>query len=156
MKKREKCYQILNNNVEIDGVLVTKSTIVYYDEIGLEETKENYDINTTIKEGYIPIYLNRDVPSLYESLDYEIQKIYLSVTADENSLDENGELTLISKERITNGIRLLYSEKISNIVNLQESIERFVLDNTQIPQLIIDERETLKLEYHNLISYLGL
>ena len=156
MKKREKCYQILNNEVEIDGLIINKSSVVYYDEIGLEETRETYNTNTIIKEGYIPIYLNMDVPSLYESLDDEIKKIYLTVTIDENTLDVNGELNTVGKEKINNEIRLLYSEKISNIKNLRESIERFIMDNTPIPQTIIDEREVLKTEYHNLISYLGL
>ena len=80
----------------------------------------------------------------------------MSVTADENSLDETGELTLEGKEKLKLEIRLLYSEKITRIPNLQESVERFVIDGTMIPQTIIDEREVLKTEYHNLISYLGL
>lgn len=156
MKKREKCYQLLNTNTEINGTVFNKTTIVYYDEIGLEETRENYNPYDKIKDGYIPMYLTLDTPLIYDSLNDEIKNLYLTVINDSSLLDENGDLTFEGKEKLKTEIRLLYSEKISTIVNLQESIERSVIDGAPIPQAIIDERELLKTEYHNLISYLGL
>lgn len=156
MKIREKCYQILNTNTEINGTVINKTIIVYYDEIGLEETRENYNPSDKIKEGYIPIYLTLETPIVYETLDDEIKKIYLTVTNDSTLLDETGELTLEGKENLKSEIRLLYSQKISQVIGMQESVERYVLDGTQIPQEIVDEREALKTEYHNIISYLGI
>lgn len=156
MKTKEKCYQIINTVVDINGSNVTKSNIVYYDEIGLEETRENYNPSDKIKDGYVPLYLTVDVPIQYDSLDNDIKNIYLTVINDSSLLDENGDLTTEGNEKLKLEIRLSYSEKISNISNLQESVERFVIDGTPIPQTIIDEREVLKTEYHNLISYLGI
>ncbi len=156
MEKRKKFYQLLDNETEINGSIIKKTTIVYYDENGIEETRENYNDLDVIREGYIPIYLTLDVPVLYETLSDEIKNVYLVVTNDQTSLDEDGNLTEFGKTEIKNKIRLIYSEKISNIPNLRESVERYVLGDEVIPQIILDERETLKTEYHNLISYLGL
>lgn len=47
-------------------------------------------------------------------------------------------------------LSLLYSEKISNIIGIRESIERKAIDGTEIPKQIIDERERLKQEYNTL------
>ena len=126
MKKREKFYQILDTNVEINGSTITKATIVYYDEIGLEETRETYNSSHKIKDGYVPQYLTLDTPPLYDSLNDEIKKLYLKVICDSSSLDESEELTLEGKEKLKLEIRLVYSEKISNIINLQESVERTI------------------------------
>jgi len=156
MKKNEKFYQIINSTVEINGELINKSMIVYYNEIGLEELRENFNENSVIREGYVPIYLTISVPLIYESLSDEIKKLYLLTINDDSLLTEDGDLNINGKEVLKNKIRILYSQKISQIEGMQETIERYVLDGTTIPQEMIDKREILKLEYHNIISYLGI
>lgn len=44
-------------------------------------------------------------------------------------------------------IRKEYSHRISSIDGLQEAIERKLIDGTEIPQNLLDERELLKEEY---------
>lgn len=156
MKKKEKCYQILTSDVVINGLPITKSTIVYYDEIGIEETRENYDNNTIIKEGYIPIYLTVEVTGIYNTVSNEIKDLYLETISVDGNLNEDETLTINGRDTFKNKIRTLYSQKISQIDGMRESVERYSLDGTPIPQSIIDERETLKTEYHNLVTYLGL
>jgi predicted HTH transcriptional regulator len=156
MKKKEKFYQILSNNFIINGITKVKQSIVYYDAFGVEELKESYDSDTKIKEGYIPLHMTLDVPIEYEPLNKEIKNLYLSVITNENGLDTEGNLNQTGKENLKKEIRHLYSKKISNIIGLQEYLERNTFDSTPIPQEIIESRNVLKLEYHNLINFLGL
>lgn len=156
MKKRDKFYQILNNSVEINGISVVKTTIVYYDEYGLEETRESFNDGDKIKDGYIPIYLMAEVPSLYSTLPKEIKNFYLLTINDNDLVDEYGNLNNSGKEFLKLKIRKLYSNKISNIDGMQEYVERNQIDGTPIPQNITDNRDVLKNEYHNIINYLGL
>ena len=69
MKKKEKFYQILDNTINVNGVLKEKYTIVYYDNFGVEELREGYDSNVKIKDGYLPIHLTLEVPTEYENLN---------------------------------------------------------------------------------------
>lgn len=156
MKKKEKFYQILNNSINVNGVLKEKHTIVYYDHFGIEELREGYDSNVKIKDGYIPIHLTLEVPIGYENLNDEIKNLYLTVITNENFLDSDGNLNVLGKESLKKEIRLVYSKKISNIVGLQEYVERNILDSTPIPNEIVNSRDELKTEYHSLINFLGL
>jgi len=149
----KKTYQIISNNSTYDDL---KKTIVYYDEYGIEETKENYTENYTIRDGYKEIYLTKEVPLLFQSLSDEIKKLYLLTIKNDSLCDDNGELNYLGKEELKNKIRKLYSNKISNIDGMREYVERFIIDSTSLPQNIIDDRESLKTEYHDLINYLGL
>jgi len=80
----------------------------------------------------------------------------LTVITNENYLDSDGNLNVLGKESLKKEIRLVYSKKISNIVGLQEYVERNILDSTPIPNEIVNSRDELKTEYHSLINFLGL
>ena len=146
--KKEKYYQIFT--------VLNKKTVVYYDENNIEEFRENYILGYVVKEGYIPFQLTLKVPEIYNTVSEEIKNLYLETISDSENINDDNTLTIVGNEILNIKIRLFYSEKISNIINLKESVERFVIDGTTIPQTIIDERELLKTEYHNLIVYLGL
>jgi nicotinamide riboside kinase len=149
----KKTYQIISNNTIPNNL---KKTIVYYNECGIEETKENYSENYKIRNGYTEFYLTKEVPVLYQSLSEEIKELYLLIIKNEIFCDDEGELNSLGKEELKNKIRNLYSNKISNINGMREYVERFIIDSTSLPQNITDERESLKTEYHDLINYLGL
>jgi hypothetical protein len=146
--KKEKYYQIIT--------VLNKKTVVYYDENNIEEFRENYVSGYVIKEGYISFHLTLEVPEIYNTVSEEIKNLYLNVILDGENINEDNTLTVTGSETLKHKIRVLYSEKISNIFNLRESVERYVLGGELIPQTIMDQRETLKTEYHNLITYLGL
>ena len=146
--KKNKYYQIIT--------VQTKTTIIYYDENNIEEFRENYINGYVIREGYVPLYLTLETPEIYNTVDVKVKNLYLETISVDENINEDNTLTTTGIELLNYKIRNLYSEKISTISGLQESVERFALDGTTIPQTIIDERETLKTEYHNLISYLGL
>ena len=146
--KKNKYYQIITAQ--------TKTTIIYYDENNIEEFRENYINGYVIREGYVPLYLTLETPEIYNTVDVKVKNLYLETISVDENINEDNTLTTTGIELLNYKIRNLYSEKISTISGLQESVERFALDGTTIPQTIIDERETLKTEYHNLISYLGL
>jgi len=146
--KKEKYYQIIT--------VLNKKTVVYYDENNIEEFRENYVSGYDIKEGYISFHLTLEVPEIYNTVSEEIKNLYLNVILDGENINEDNTLTVTGSETLKHKIRVLYSEKISNIFNLRESVERYVLGGELIPQTIMDQRETLKTEYHNLITYLGL
>lgn len=52
--------------------------------------------------------------------------------------------------------RKKYSTMISNISGMKEAIERFIMDETPIPETIISERERLKTEFHTITDQFNI
>lgn len=101
-------------------------------------TKGGYTINEdkviVPMQDYLPLYQD-----------------YLVYLAEMNPLiDTDYETPEEIKDKILI-IRKEYSDKISGISGMQEAIERKLIDGTEIPKSILDERETLKAEYKTMI-----
>jgi hypothetical protein len=64
-----------------------------------------------------------------------------------NPVDFTENLTDLEVEYKLNCFRQECSESISNIQGLQESIERKIINNTDIPLEILNKRESIKEDY---------
>jgi hypothetical protein len=140
-------YQI----IQVDG----QSIIVYYQD-NIEITRETYNSSYVIRTGYeeknkMTLPEGHSIP--FNEGEY-LYDFYLELLKDDTNLNENGFLSTIGNNAFIQEIRKVYSQKISNIVGMQEAVERFVIDNTPIPQTIINQRDALKTEFFSITNTL--
>jgi hypothetical protein len=96
-----------------------------------------------VNENGIVIPMDEDSP-LYPD--------YATYVLGGNSVDFTDYITSEEIEDSKIKIRKEYSYRISNIEGFQEALERKILDGTEIPQNILDERESLRIEYRDRIG----
>jgi len=99
----------------------------------------------TTNGGYIIDENNTIIPMIESSLLYQDYRTYVIggnevFTTDYKTPEEIAEKIL--------AIRKEYSYRISSIEGMQEAIERKLIDGTEIPQNLLDERNLIKEEYH--------
>lgn len=103
-----------------------------------------------LEDGFVIIEVldKPDFPHLIitQEIEYDFNNLINPIL--KNDLSGFEEL-IIDKEVLITSLKQEYSELISNIEGLKESIERFTFDNTPIPIEIIKKREELKEEYNN-------
>lgn len=136
---------------QVDG----QSIIIYYQN-NIEITREVYDSSYVIRPGYVDknkltLPVGHSIP--FNEGEY-LYDFYLELLKDDVNLNEDGFLSTVGNYNFTKEIRKVYSQKISNIVGMQEAVERFVIDGTPIPQSIINQRDVLKTEFFNITNTL--
>jgi predicted adenine nucleotide alpha hydrolase (AANH) superfamily ATPase len=132
-----------------------QSIIIYYED-NVEFTREVYVENYIIKPGYenkskMGLPEGHSIPFIEG--DY-LYNFYLELLKDDSNLNEEGFLSTIGNYKLNKEIKSVYSEKISNIVGMREAVEKFVIDGTPIPQIIINQRDTLKAEFYTITNTL--
>ena len=137
--------------IQVDG----QSIIVYYQD-NIEITRETYNSSYVIRTGYeeknkMTLPEGHSIP--FNEGEY-LYDFYLELLKDDTNLNENSFLSTIGNNAFIQEIRKVYSQKISNIVGMQEAVERFVIDNTPIPQTIINQRDALKTEFFSITNTL--
>ena len=118
---------------------------------GIENIEFGYQnrIDLHSKDGFLTVLeplLNEN-----EVIDYSLEKGIIN--------EKKGTFTYGKKEIVKEPIetqleslRTEYSYKISEIIGMREAIERNIIDNTPIPNEILEQRELLKKEYNNKVN----
>lgn len=132
-----------------------QSIIIYYED-NIEITREVYNSYYIIRPGYedknkLTLPVGHSIP--FNEGDY-LYNFYLELLKDDINLNNDGFLSTIGNDRFIEEIRKIYSEKISNIEGMKESVERFAIDGTPVPQIIINLRDSLKTEFYTITNTL--